>query len=80
MTFTELSPPETCDVCGLDVFAGEVYKAEVSVEGAMCPTPMTFHQACWEKASAMWEPDPDSYCIVDNEYPETQQWTPRPEA
>jgi hypothetical protein len=40
----------------------------------MCPTAMTFHTACFEQASAMWEPDPDSYCTVDPLFPETGQW------
>lgn len=63
-----------CDVCGLDVPAGEGVSSEVSVAGAMCPTPMAFHKACFEEASKMWTPDPDSYCLVDDRFPESQQW------
>ena len=67
---------ETCDVCGAPVPASEAVREEVSVGDMMCPTPMTFHPACYEKASALWQPNPDSYCVTDPEFPETQQWTP----
>ena len=70
-----VSPPkESCDVCGLAVDEEDFFQAEMNVAGAMCPIAMTFHKACYEKATEMWEPDPDSYCTVDNEFPETQQW------
>lgn len=49
-------------------------KAELVAAGAMCPTAMTFHTACYEKAAAVWKPDPDSYCTVDPLFPETSQW------
>ncbi len=67
--------PEMCDVCGQDVPAEDAFKAELSVAGAMCPTPMTFHKACYEQASAMWQPDPDSICVNDPDFPETKRWT-----
>ena len=50
------------------------------VAGAMCPTAMTFHKACYEQAAYMWEPDPDSYCTVDPLFPETGQWVTPEEA
>lgn len=65
---------EQCDVCGLDVPADDMVKAELTVAGAMCPTAMTFHKGCYEKAAVMWQPDPDSYCTVDDRFPETGQW------
>ncbi|MDQ6726117.1 MAG: hypothetical protein M3066_08145 [Actinomycetota bacterium] len=65
---------EQCDVCGKDVPADDRVKSELSVAGAMCPAAMTFHTACFEQASAMWQPDPDSYCTVDPLFPETGQW------
>lgn len=65
---------EQCDVCGKSVPADDVIKTELTVAGAMCPTAMTFHTACYEKASVMWQPDPDSYCTVDERFPETGQW------
>lgn len=68
-------PPTMCEVCGLDVEPDDLVAAEMSVAGAMCPTAMNFHAACYERASAMWQPDPDSICSVDNEFPETMQWT-----
>jgi hypothetical protein len=49
-------------------------KSEFTVMGAMCPTAMTFHTACYAQASSLWEPDPDSYCTVDPLFPETGQW------
>jgi hypothetical protein len=72
----EIKLGETCDVCGRVVDdPNDAYRAELTVSGAMCPSPMLFHNACYEKASSMWQPDPDSYCTVDPEYPETGQWT-----
>jgi len=65
---------EQCDVCGLDVPAEDAVKAELTVAGAMCPTAMTFHKGCYEQAAVMWQPDPDSYCTVDERFPETGQW------
>lgn len=65
---------EQCDVCGLNVAADDMVKSELSVLGAMCPTAMTFHKGCFEQASSMWKPDPDSYCTVDPLFPETGQW------
>ena len=70
---------EMCDVCAEVVPPGEGIKAELSVAGAMCPTPMNFHKECYERASEMWQPDPDSYCTADPDFPETGQWT-QPEA
>jgi len=36
---------------------------------------MTFHPQCFRQASAIWEPDADSYCTIDPDFPETGQWT-----
>jgi hypothetical protein len=68
------SVAEQCDVCGQTVAAEDAVKQELSVMGAMCPTAMTFHKACFEQASSLWQPDPDSYCTVDAQFPETGQW------
>ena len=65
---------EQCDVCGQNVPADDMVKTELTVAGAMCPTAMTFHTACYEQASVMWQPDPESYCTVDPLFPETAQW------
>jgi hypothetical protein len=66
---------ELCDACGQVVDPAEAVKAELTVSGAMCPSPMTFHPACYEQASVLWQPDPDSYCTTDPLFPETGQWT-----
>ncbi|MGI9079934.1 MAG: hypothetical protein ACR2GF_03810 [Acidimicrobiales bacterium] len=65
---------ELCDACGQVVDPAEAVKAELTVSGAMCPSPMNFHPACAEKASVLWHPDPDSYCTYDPLFPETGQW------
>jgi hypothetical protein len=71
-----MQPPELCDVCGIDDPADEAVRDELTTaEAAMCPTPMVFHPACYEQASQMWRPDPDSYCTTDPEFPETAQWS-----
>ena len=71
----EMKPSELCDVCGAEVDPAEAVKTELAAANAMCPTPMTFHPHCYQQASAIWEPDTDSYCAVDPEFPETAQWT-----
>ena len=71
---TMSSVQEMCDACGQSVPADDMVKKELTVAGAMCPTAMTFHAACYEKAAAMWQPDPESYCTVDPMFPETGQW------
>ena len=50
---TQASIGEQCDVCGQDVPKDDMVKQELTVAGAMCPTAMTFHTACYEKAAAM---------------------------
>ncbi len=70
----QASIAESCDVCGRDVPTDDMVKTELTVAGAMCPTAMTFHTACYEQAAAMWQPDPESYCTVDPLFPETGQW------
>lgn len=72
---------ESCDVCGQDVPKDDMIKTEMTVAGAMCPTAMTFHTACYEKAAAMWQPEAgDSYCTVDPLFPETGKWVVPEEA
>lgn len=68
-------PPVICEVCALDVDPEVAVKAEMTVAGAMCPSAMIFHPGCYEQAKAMWQPDPDSYCLVDTRFPETMRWT-----
>lgn len=68
-----------CDVCGKEVPPDAGHREELAVGSAMCPAPMAFHEECWAAASAMWEPEADSYCQVDPLYPETGRWLPRPE-
>ena len=74
-TAGEIKLGEMCEVCAQVVPPGEGVRAEMSVSGAMCPSPMLFHEECYEKASELWQPDTDSYCTVDPEFPETAQWT-----
>ena len=65
-----------CDVCGQPVTAEDMYNAELTAQGATCPTALTLHQACYEAASALWVPeDPDSTCTYDPLFPETGQWS-----
>ncbi len=71
----EVKLGEMCDVCAQVVPPGEGVRAELTVSGAMCPSPMVFHDECYELAKDLWQPDPDSYCSVDPEFPETGQWT-----
>jgi len=72
---TEIKLGEMCDVCGRVVDdPNDAVRAELTASGAMCPSAMTFHQACYERASSMWQPDPESYCTVDPLFPETGQW------
>lgn len=66
---------DMCDVCGREVAPGEGHREELSTGASMCPTPMAFHDECWERAKDMWQPDPDSLCVVDPLFPETAQWT-----
>ncbi|MDQ6614206.1 MAG: hypothetical protein M3083_05545 [Actinomycetota bacterium] len=64
---------DICDVCGQSVAPGDAYQAEVSCSQMMCPTSMTFHQGCYERASELWQPD-DSYCTADPDFPEMAAW------
>ena len=66
---------DQCDVCGKDVPPGEGHREELSAGASMCPTPMAFHDQCWELAKDMWQPDQDSLCVVDPMFPETSQWS-----
>lgn len=69
-------PIETCEVCGGEVSDETARRADLSIGDAMCPTPMTFHEDCFEQAADLWKPpSEDSTCVVDPAYPETAQWT-----
>lgn len=65
---------ETCEACGREVDPADAVRSEVSVGDMTCPTAMVFHRECHELASQIWQPDPDSYCTVDPDFPETQAW------
>lgn len=67
-------PGKLCDVCGQEVAAEEAVTEELAIGDLTCPTAMVLHPACYEAASQMWQPDTDSYCTVDPEFPETQRW------
>lgn len=73
-----MKPIEVCELCAQPVRPEDVFHAELSVGDLMCPTPMTFHRGCYEQAAQLWQPNPDSYCTSDPEFPETRQWTPAP--
>lgn len=74
------APPETCEACGGVVAPDEVHHAELTVDDLMCPTPMTFHERCYEAAKDLWEPGSEAICSYDPEFPETQGWpTGRPQ-
>ncbi len=71
----------TCDVCGQVVTPEDSIDVELTAGGATCPTALSLHQACYEAASVMWQPeDPDSTCNYDPLFPETGQWSRRPES
>ncbi len=71
-----MKAPELCDLCGEQVPPGQGHRAELSVGPSMCPTPMAYHDDCWARASALWQPDDDSWCSADPLFPETGQWLP----
>lgn len=73
-------PTEVCELCADEVAPEDAYRAELSVGDLMCPTPMTFHRECYDRAAEIWEaPSPDMTCTFDAEFPETQNWpTGRP--
>jgi hypothetical protein len=70
----QMNPTDLCDVCGGEVAADEAVRAELMAGELMCPTPMVFHPACHQRAAEMWQPDPESSCVVDTEFPEAMQW------
>ncbi len=66
----------TCDICGQDVSPEEAYNTELTAQGPTCPTAMTMHQACYQRASELWVPEAaDSTCTYDPLFPETGQWS-----
>jgi hypothetical protein len=70
----------TCDVCGQVVTPENAVNIELTAGGATCPTALSLHQACYESASVMWQPeDPDSTCNYDPLFPETGQYSRRPQ-
>jgi hypothetical protein len=74
-----MEPSTSCDVCGRSVAADEAVRAEMSVSQMMCPTSMTFHPACHERAKALWQDD--DTCSVDADvaaYPELAEWAVGP--
>lgn len=71
-----MSPQAMCDVCGQPVDPGEAVSAEVSAKVSMCPTAMTLHPGCSERAAAIWQAD-DS-CAMDPDFPEMAQWAANP--
>jgi hypothetical protein len=76
-----MEPAAMCDVCGRPVAVDEAVRAEMSVSQMMCPTSMTFHPACHERARALWQDD--DACSVDadfTDFPEMEQWAVGPEA
>jgi hypothetical protein len=74
-----MEPPELCELCAEHVSPEDAYRAELSVGDLMCPTPMIFHRACYERASQVWQPGDSTMCGYDPELPETGQW-PSPTA
>lgn len=69
-------PTETCEVCGGELDDSNIRRAELAVGDNMCPTPMSFHQECFDVAAELWKPpSEDSTCVVDKDYPETARWT-----
>lgn len=63
-------------MCGQEVVADEAYRGDMMASELMCPTPMTLHQACFQKASGMWQlDDSDASCPYDPDYPETALFT-----
>ncbi|HVM12701.1 MAG TPA: hypothetical protein VM287_00020 [Egibacteraceae bacterium] len=81
MRETDIAPPQTCEACGLEVAPDEAVQAEMTFgEAAMCPTPMSFHPQCFERAGDVWFESGDSLCSVDPEYPETGRWLDQPQS
>lgn len=70
-----MDPIESCEVCGTAVTPDDAVRAEVSIgDDAMCPTPMSFHPACYEQAMQIWQQPGEALCAVDPEFPETAHW------
>lgn len=75
MRDADTAPPQTCEACGLEVAPDEAVQAEMTFgEAAMCPTPMSFHPQCFERAGELWYEPSESLCSVDPEFPETGRW------
>jgi len=66
-----------CDICGQPVAAGEAVRGEMMTSELMCPTNMTLHQDCFEKAAVMWAVE-EPECGYDPRYPETAEWSANP--
>ncbi|MBW3562828.1 MAG: hypothetical protein KY437_10070 [Actinobacteria bacterium] len=73
-----MGPTETCEACGRDVAPEEARRAELTVGDMMCPTPMVFHEECYEQASGVWEASGTSCSSPDPEFPETERWVSFP--
>lgn len=75
MRDSQQGPPQTCEACGLEVAPDESVQAEMTFgEEAMCPTPMSFHPRCYERARDLWYEPAENSCSVDPEFPETGRW------
>lgn len=75
MRDSQHGPPQTCEACGLEVAPDASVQAEMTFgEQAMCPTPMSFHPRCYERARDLWYEPAESLCSVDPEFPETGRW------
>lgn len=70
---SDMNPSDTCDVCGIDVPPDQGVRTEVSVENAMCPTAMVFHDSCFEQARQFWDVEPAA-CQIDPDFPEPPLW------
>jgi hypothetical protein len=57
-------PVVICEVCGLPVVEAEAVRAELTAGGMTCPTALTFHRPCYERASEVWGPSTDTSCTA----------------
>lgn len=73
-----MGPTETCEICGTEVAPDEAVRTELSLgDQSMCPTPMSLHPQCYERATEVWEHPDEALCAVDPEFPETAHWLER---
>lgn len=67
-------PIETCEACGAEVAPGDAVRTELSLNAQMCPTPLTLHRDCYERATAVLGDPGESSCSADPAFPETGRW------